>query len=108
MSNLTLLAGVMVGLAFAVNIIVQCTKKIIALPTNLWCIVVALIVNLTAFLAAVSDGKISFSFVNIICAIVSSFFTAFIAMYGFNTLKDLWSRFKKGENINEDSDNKKL
>ena len=100
MNNMGAVLGVVMALAFAVNIIVQITKEFIPVPTKLWCIIVSASVVLGGMLALVSGGHIKFSIVTIILAILGSFIIAFIAMYGFDTFKELWERFKKGENIN--------
>lgn len=108
MVDSTILIGGAMVLAFVINIIVQITKNIIPMPTNLWCMIVSLVVNIAGLVGLHSMGKIIINGAVIVITVAGSFFTAFIAMYGFNTLKDLWSRFKEGENINEDSKNKKL
>ena len=99
-NNMSSVLGVVMMLAFIVNIIVQITKEYIPLPTKLWCILVSASVVIGAMLVAVTLGYINFSVAGIILAIIGSFIVAFIAMYGFDTFKELWKRFKEGENIN--------
>lgn len=99
-NNMSYVLGVVMVLAFIVNIIVQITKEYIPIPTKLWCILVSASVIIGAMLAAVTLGYINFSVAGIILAIIGSFIVAFIAMYGFDTFKELWKRFKEGENIN--------
>lgn len=101
MNNTGSVLGIVMVLAFVVNIIVQITKEFIPLPTKLWCILVSATVIIGAMLAVVTLGYINFSVTGIILAIIGSFIIAFIAMYGFDTFKELWERFKKGENIND-------
>ena len=93
--------GVIMALAFLVNIIVQLTKGIIPCPTKLWCILVSIAVMMGTLYAAISFHMIEASGVSVIFGLFGSFIVAYIAMYGFDTFKDLWERFKKGEDINE-------
>jgi hypothetical protein len=102
MSELTLYLGLLMVLAFVVNIIVQMTKGFIPLPTKLWCIIVSAAVNIFALIGASSKGKIELSVLTVIFAIVGAFIVSYVAMYGFDTFKDLWERFKNGENINKE------
>ncbi|MBE7049159.1 MAG: hypothetical protein E7394_00120 [Ruminococcaceae bacterium] len=100
-NNIGSILGIVMILAFSVNIIVQVTKDFILLPTKLWCIVVSASLIIGCVLSVMAIGYIKFSFLAIILAIAGSFIVAFIAMYGFDTFRELWERFKKGENIND-------
>lgn len=100
-SNVSMLLGFVMVLAFAVNIIVQITKEFIPLPTKLWCIIVATAVVIGGMLALVSARQLEFNVLTVVLSILGAFIIAFIAMYGFDTFKELWERFKKGENIND-------
>jgi len=102
-SNISLFAGILTILAFVVNIIVELTKEIILLPTKLWCIIVAISVNMSALLTGTVLEKTHFGIDTILFAFLSSFIVAFVAMYGFDTFKELWQRFKRGENISENN-----
>ena len=100
LSNTGTILGVVMVMAFVVNIIVQVTKEFIPLPTKAWCIIVSMSVVLGSMLALVSGKQIEFTALTIILGILGSFIIAFISMYGFDTFKELWERFKEGENIN--------
>ena len=102
-NDLSTILGVIMAIAFLVNIIVQLTKGIIPIPTKLWCIIVSVFVMATLLFVAVSMQLIKFNACYIILSLFGSFIVAFIAMYGFDTFKELWERFKAGENINEDN-----
>lgn len=93
-------AGWLVGMAFIVNIIVQITKGFIPIPTKLWCIIVSVSVMSLALLSTKTYHDVCVS--DIFSSFVGSLVVAYVAMYGFDTLKELWQRFRKGENINED------
>ena len=101
MNNISMWLGVLMVIAFAVNIIVQLTKEIIPLPTKLWVILVSATVILALLFAGVSFNVFKLSAGIIILSVIGSFVVAYVAMYGFDTLRELWLRFKKGDNINE-------
>lgn len=86
--------------AFLVNVTVQMTKAYIPVPTKLWCIVVSFLVNIGILWAGSDAGILKWSIGNILVFIFSSFLLSFVSMYGFDTFKELWQRFKDGENIN--------
>ena len=102
-NNASVLTGVITALAFLVNIIVQLTKSFVPLPTKLWCILIAVTVNLCALTFCSASGMVVLSVQMVILAIFSAFIVSYVAMYGFDTFKNLWRRFKEGENINEDN-----
>ena len=101
MDKLNILLGIVMLISFAVNIIVQLTKGFVPIPTKLWAIVVSAFVMICTLYIVGSMNMIHISPGLIAASFLGSFIVAYIAMYGFDTLKDLWQRFKKGENINE-------
>lgn len=103
MNNLSFMLGILMILAFLVNIIVQLTKGFIPIPTKLWCIIVSAFICITALFASDMLGYCELNFVSFILSFIGSFVVSYIAMYGFDTFKNLWQRFKKGEKINEDN-----
>lgn len=86
--------------AFLVNITVQMTKHYIPLPTKLWCIIVSIIVDMGILWAGADYGIFKWNISTVLAFIFLSFMVSFVSMYGFDTLKNLWKRFKDGENIN--------
>ena len=102
-NNASALAGVLTASAFLVNIIVQLTKSFVPLPTKLWCILVAITVNLGVLAFCSVLGIADVNAAGVIFSVFAGFIVAYVAMYGFDTLKELWQRFKKGENINDDN-----
>ena len=101
--DLNVILGLLMAAAFLVNIIVQLTKEFIPLPTKLWCIFVAFTVDLVALFIAFGFELVILNTSTILLSLIGSFIVAFIAMYGFDTFKELWVRFKAGEDINDDS-----
>ena len=89
-------------LAFFVNIMVQVTKNLIPVPSQLWTITVSVFATLVSAFAASARGLFEINAVTISETLAVSMVIAYIAMYGFDTFKDLWERFKNGENINEE------
>lgn len=100
-NNIGNILGIVMVLAFVVNIIVQVTKEYIPLPTKLWCILVSASLILGCMFGLVACGYIKLNVICVILGIVGSFIISFISMYGFDTFKELWERFKEGEDIND-------
>lgn len=103
MNNASVLLGVLMVVAFVVNIIVQLTKEFIPLPTKLWVILVSATVTIALLMVGISFDVVRFDAGTVVLSIFGSFIVAYVAMYGFDTLKELWTRFKGGENISEDN-----
>jgi multidrug transporter EmrE-like cation transporter len=100
-TDLSVVLGVVMALSFVVNIAVQLTKGIVPIPTKLWCVIVAVAVNVGVLLSVSALGVIKLNVAYVIFSIIGSFIVAYIAMYGFDTFKELWERFRKGADINE-------
>ncbi|MBR3933734.1 MAG: hypothetical protein IKJ68_07505 [Clostridia bacterium] len=99
-TDLSVVLGVIMALSFVVNIVVQLTKGTVPLPTKLWCVLVAVTIDLGVLFGASALGILKINPGYVLFSIIGSFIIAYIAMYGFDTFKELWQRFKKGENIN--------
>ena len=99
--DLTEVLGIIMAISFLVNIIVQLTKGFIPFPTKLWCILVSIAVMMASLYVGITFGMMEANGASIIFCTFGSFIVAFIAMYGFDTFRELWERFKKGEDINE-------
>ena len=94
MSNITVISGALAVIAFLVTVIVQVTKELIPIPTKAWVILVSLITTIGLYITSVYLHVIEYNFAYILLAVFSSFITAYIAIYGFDTLKELYDRFK--------------
>lgn len=105
--DMSVLCGVVAAVAFAVSVIVQLTKELLPIPTKLWVIIISFIVTMCTYAAAVSFGYAKLHLGLIILSVLGSFIVAYVAMYGFDTTKELWERLKNGGNIN-DNNRKKL
>ena len=98
-TDLSVLLGVIMALSFVVNIVVQLTKETVPLPTKLWCVLVSITIDLGALFGVSTFGILKINAGYVLFSIIGSFIIAYIAMYGFDTFKELWKRFKKGEDI---------
>lgn len=85
-------------LAFVVSVIVEVTKNLPGLkgiPTDLEVIVLAIVLTMLAFFAYMSYMQLVVTWYLVVGAIIAGFFVAFIAMYGWSKLTELYSRFKQ-------------
>ncbi len=85
-------------LAFVVSVIVEVTKNLpwlSKIPTDLEVIVLALILTLVAFFAYMSYMSLAITWYYVVGAIITGFFVAFIAMFGWEKLTALYKRFKQ-------------
>ena len=85
-------------LAFVVSVIVEVTKNLPGLkgiPTDLEVIVLAIVLTMLAFFAYMSYMQLVITWYFVVGAIIAGFFVAFIAMYGWSKLTELYSRFKQ-------------
>ena len=94
MIDITVISGALAVVAFLVTVIVQVTKDVVPIPTKAWVILVSLITIIGLYVAGVFLNLIEYNIAYIILALFSSFIIAYIAMYGFDTLKELYNRFK--------------
>jgi len=91
------LIAILSVLTFVVNVIVEVVKDLPffkKLPTKLVVLVIAIIITVCALVAYCQYKNIVIMWYFIAGAIVVAFFVAYAAMYGFDTLKELWDRYK--------------
>lgn len=85
-------------LAFIVSVIVEVFKGVSILkniPTDLVVIVLSLVLTVAAFFAYASYTQLVVIWYMVIGAIIAGFIVAFVAMYGWTKLTDLYKRFEK-------------
>lgn len=100
LSNMTLLIGVIGVLAFAVSLVTQVFKGVglfAKIPTDLFVLVLSIGITVTAFVAYMQYIQQVIIWYLIIAAILAGFVVAFVAMYGWEKLSELWRRFYKGQ-----------
>lgn len=90
--------GVLGALAFMVSLITELLKDmpgIKKLPTKAFVILVSLVVTVTALLIYVAYAHVMLLWYYVALAVFAAFVVAYIAMYGWDTLKELKDRFVK-------------
>ncbi len=100
--GLTALSGIILGalgaLVFAVQVVVQLTKeapRIRQIPTKLYVIIVSMIICELALFIIASLASIVVLWYYIVLAAFMAFVVAYIAIYGWDTLKELYLRYSK-------------
>ena len=99
LTNMTILLGVIGILAFTVSIIVQVFKGVSVLkkiPTDILVFVLSIGLTVTAFVAYMQYVQQAILWYMIIAAILAGLLVAFVAMYGWEKVSELWKRFYKG------------
>lgn len=87
-------------LAFLVSVITQVTKEIGVLKkihTSLQVTVLSVVLTVVAYFAYISYSGTVISWYMIVGAIICGFVVAFVAMFGWEKLYELYNRFKKKE-----------
>lgn len=100
LTNMTLLIAVIGVLAFIVSLITQVFKGVgvlSKLPTDILVLVLSIGITVTAFMAYMQYIQQVIIWYMIIAAILAGFIVAFVAMYGWEKLSELWKRFHKGK-----------
>jgi uncharacterized YccA/Bax inhibitor family protein len=98
--QITTLMGVVGALAFVVSVITQVLKGVKLLdklPTDILVFILSIVLTLVAFFAYASYVELAILWYYIVGAVIGGFIVAFVAMYGWTKLKELWDRFKTGE-----------
>lgn len=97
--NMTLIIGIIGVLAFAVSVITQVFKGVSGLkkiPTDILVFVLSIGITVVAFIAYMQYIQQAILWYMIIAAIMAGFLVAFVAMYGWEKVAELWKRFYKG------------
>lgn len=84
-------------LVFLVSVITEVTKRLPFLnkiPTDLEVFVLSIGFTLAAAFIFASYKAIAITWYFILAAIIAGFFVAFVAMYGWTKLYELWQRFQ--------------
>ena len=84
------------ALAFIVSVITEVVKNIGVMkkvPTDIVVLALSMALTVVAFIAYAQYASIAIVWYWIVAAIIGGFFVAFIAMYGWSKLTELWARF---------------
>ncbi len=96
--NAVVIMGIMGFLAFVINIIVEMTKElplIKKLPTKAYVLLVSIVVCVLAIVIYATVTSMQFYWYYIILAIFAAFIIGYLAIYGWDTLKEIYDRYKK-------------
>lgn len=100
LSNITVIMTVVMAIigafAFMVSIITQVFKGVGVLskiPTDLLVVVLSIGITVTAFVAYMQYIQQAILWYMILAAIMAGFIVAFVAMFGWEKLSELWKRF---------------
>lgn len=97
LANLVPQALAVVGaLAFLVTVVTEVIKSLgifKKVPTDLVVIVLSLAITLVAFFAYMDYAKVAVLWYYVVAAITLGFIVAFIAMYGWAKISEIWQRF---------------
>lgn len=84
------------ALAFVVSVITEVIKGIGVfkkIPTDIVVITLSMVLTVVAFFAYAQYAALVVTWYLIVAALIGGFFVAFITMYGWSKLKELWTRF---------------
>lgn len=84
------------ALAFVVSVITEVIKGIGVfkkIPTDIVVIILSMVLTVVAFFAYAQYVSLVVAWYLVVAAVIGGFFVAFIAMYGWSKLKELWTRF---------------
>lgn len=84
------------ALAFVVSVITEVIKGIGVMkkiPTDIVVIVLSVVLTVVAFFAYAQYAALVLVWYWVVAALICGFFVAFIAMYGWSKLNELWTRF---------------
>lgn len=99
LTNMTILLGVIGILAFTVSVVVQVFKGVSVLkkiPTDILVFVLSIGLTVTAFVAYMQYVQQTILWYMIIAAILAGLLVAFVSMYGWEKVSELWKRFYRG------------
>lgn len=94
--NATAIIGILGALAFMVAIMVELTKElpyINKIPTKLWTIILSMIVCISVVVMYFAARSILLHWYYIALAFFGAFIVAYLAMYGWESAKELWNRY---------------
>ena len=84
------------ALAFVVSFITEVIKGIVVMksvPTDIVVIILSMVLTVVAFFAYAQYTALVVAWYWVVAALICGFFVAFIAMYGWSKLNELWTRF---------------
>ena len=98
LQNLTLIMAVVGALAFVVSVITQVFKGVGALkkiPTDILVFVLSIVLTVVTYVAYMDYIQQTVIWYMFIVAVIAGFMVAFVSMYGWEKISELWKRFYK-------------
>ena len=97
-SNIMIILAVIGAIAFIVSVITQVIKGVgvfAKIPTDGLVLVLPIGITVAAFVAYMQYLHMTILWYMVLAAIMAGFVVAFVAMYGWEKLSELWKRFGK-------------
>ena len=97
-SNIMIILAVIGAIAFIVSVITQVIKGVgvfAKIPTDGLVLVLSIGITVAAFVAYMQYSHMTILWYMVLAAIMAGFVVAFVAMYGWEKLSELWKRFGK-------------
>jgi hypothetical protein len=101
-ANMTLILAVIGILAFLVSVVTQVFKGVgflSMIPTDALVLVLSIGITVSAFVAYMQYIQMTILWYMILAAIMAGFIVAFVAMYGWEKLTELWKRMSKTDQL---------
>lgn len=98
LQNLTLIMAVVGVLAFIVSVITQVFKGVGVLakiPTDILVFALSIALTVVAYVAYMDYIQQTVIWYMFVVAVIAGFLVAFVAMYGWEKISELWKRFYK-------------
>lgn len=98
LTNMNMVLAIIGALAFCVSVITQVFKGVgflSKIPTDALVFVLSIGITVAAFVAYMQYINMVILWYMILAAIMAGFIVAFVAMYGWEKLTDLWKRMSK-------------
>ena len=97
-SNIMIILAVIGAIAFIVSVITQVIKGVgvfAKIPTDGLVLVLSIGITVAAFVAYMQYLHMTILWYMVLAAIMAGFVVAFVVMYGWEKLSELWKRFGK-------------
>lgn len=97
-NNVTVIMSAIGTLAFIVSIITQVTKEIgffAKIPTSLQVIILSITLTTISYIAYAQYSYMQIHWYMIAASIIAGFFVAFVAMFGWDKLSDIYNKLIK-------------
>lgn len=101
-ANMTLILAVIGILAFLVSVVTQVFKGVgflSMIPTDALVLVLSIGITVSAFVAYMQYIQMTILWYMILAAILAGFIVAFVSMYGWEKLTELWKRMSKTDQL---------